>query len=343
MSKAVVMISGGLDSILAVMLLKKQGIDVVALNFDMGFGQRAHRKKVPSSKKHISGIDILRDKDIKVVTLDVAKDFFDKVVINPKYGYGKGANPCIDCKIYMQKRAWEYAQSVGADFIATGEVLAQRPMSQMYSRLMEIERAAGLTHQVVRPLCARLLPPSIPEQEGLVDRNGLYDFSGRSRTRQFELARKFNIDNYETPAGGCFLAEPAFSRRFFDLMEHTDTVNADFYEFQLLKVGVHFRFSDTVKLIKGRNYYENRLLVETFPLIEKEATGINGEEVPGPFAVLTGKGWENFLDIACRVVARYCDKKQGISLPVVDKDLKIIDTKIVDAIGTEEASKYRLN
>lgn len=340
--KAVVMVSGGLDSLLAVKTLEAQGIEVFAVNFDMGYSQGSHHKQVPPKKIKPNGIDIMREAGVHIVSVNVAKDFFHKVILNPKHGYGKAVNPCIDCKIYMQKKASEYAKSIGADFIATGEVVGQRPMSQMLQKMMVMEREGGLERQILRPLSAKLLPITIPEETGLVDREKLHGISGRGRYEQMRLAREYGIDKYETPAGGCFLAEKELAQRMFDLFDAGEKANPDFYEFQLLKTGSHFRLSPTVKLIRGRNRAENKYLADILQLLEKEAVGLDAEDIPGPFVVLIGEGWQDVLDIALGITARYADKHQDIEIKLRNKKLYTIGSNIATGLSDDEIKKYRI-
>jgi len=205
--KALALLSGGLDSSLAVEIISNLGIEVVAVNFVTPFclcdGKRGCRKKSVLISKRLNI-------DLKI--FNIAEDFLE-VLKKPRYGYGKNLNPCIDCRILMLRKAKEIMNELGASFIITGEVLGQRPMSQNRKAMEIIEKASGLEGLIVRPLCAKLLPASIPEREGWINRDDLLNITGRSRKKQFELVRKFNISDHACPAGGCLLTDPGFSLR----------------------------------------------------------------------------------------------------------------------------------
>ncbi|MGB6371043.1 MAG: tRNA 4-thiouridine(8) synthase ThiI, partial [Atribacterota bacterium] len=202
--KAVALFSGGLDSILAVKLIQEQGIEVRGVNFKTPFFVL---------DKTFAAIKNL---DINLEIIDITEELL-KILKKPKYGFGKNMNPCIDCHALMFKKAGEYMNKIGASFILSGEVLGERPMSQNRNSLSIIERESGFEGKILRPLSALLLMETIPEKGGLVDRNKLLDISGRSRKRQMKLADEMGIKDYPSPAGGCKLTEPAFSKRLRDL------------------------------------------------------------------------------------------------------------------------------
>ncbi|MCD6521811.1 tRNA 4-thiouridine(8) synthase ThiI [Candidatus Calescamantes bacterium] len=261
--KAVALVSGGLDSILAVYLVKLQGVEVIGVNFHTPFLTLKDMEKV----REFLGIPF------KEIFLG---EEMIEVIKNPCYGYGQGMNPCIDCRILMLKKAKEIMEEVGAEFVITGEVLGQRPMSQRREVFPLMEREAGLEKRVLRPLSAKLLPPTIPEEEGWIKREELLDIQGRGRKIQLALAEKIGLTNYSSPAGGCLLTDPIFSRRLKDLMEKNP--NFGLKEVELLKVGRHFRLPSGKKLIVGRNREENRKLLslagpEDYLLQEIEGKG----------------------------------------------------------------------
>jgi tRNA-uridine 2-sulfurtransferase len=249
--KALGLLSGGLDSTLAVKLILEQGIDVEAINFTTPFclcrkggcGASEAAKTFNIPLKHVNaGTDYLR------------------IVRNPRFGYGKNLNPCVDCRIFMLKKAKKYAKQIGAKFIFTGEVLGQRPMSQHKGALDLIEREAGLEGKILRPLSTKLLPETQAEAEGFVDKESLRDIRGRSRKRQIEMTKEFNITNYPCAAGGCLLTDREFAGKLRDLFEHKKRVTVK--EVNLLNVGRHFRFGEN-KIIVGRNEAENGVLLRT--------------------------------------------------------------------------------
>ncbi|MGD8375601.1 MAG: thiamine biosynthesis protein [Acidobacteriota bacterium] len=262
---AIGLISGGLDSTLAACVLREQGLNVIGLNFSTGFCKTDARRALnrpderPERLRH-EGLRAGADADIPIEVIDIAEEYL-KLVLNPKYGYGKVMNPCIDCRIFMLQRARAYMEEVGAHFVFTGEVLGQRPMSQHRRALRQIERDADLEGYLLRPLSARLLEPTVPEQRGWVDRDRLPRIVGRSRKIQMALARKYGIAEYPQPSGGCcFLTDRNFGRRFQDLLDHTGADGLETEDLVFLKVGRHIRLSPTVKAIVGRDEPENNFL-----------------------------------------------------------------------------------
>jgi tRNA U34 2-thiouridine synthase MnmA/TrmU len=294
--KALGLLSGGLDSTLAVKLVLERGIDVEAINFvtpfclcrkgGCGASEAAKAFKIPL-KMVSAGTDYLR------------------VVRNPKFGYGKNMNPCVDCRIFMLKKAKRYAREIGAKFIFTGEVLGQRPMSQHRGALALIEREAGLEGKILRPLSGKLLPKTEAEEEGYIDKAALRGISGRSRKRQIEMTKEFNIVNYPCPAGGCLLTDREFANRLRDLFEHKKRVTIK--EVNQLKVGRHFRFGEN-KIIVGRNEAENGVLLRT-----KQKTDFYLEvaNFGSPTSILQGPKTKRAIETAAGLTAFHSDKKFG--------------------------------
>jgi tRNA U34 2-thiouridine synthase MnmA/TrmU len=246
--KAVGLISGGLDSTVATQLMRDQGIEIQGLFFSMPWGccdkEEAFR--------------VARHFDIPMMVIKLNEDYLERVVKDPQYGYGTAMNPCVDCRIYMFRIAKQYMEQVGASFVYTGEVLGQRPMSQVKPRLQIIAEESGLVGRLLRPLSAKLLEPTLPEQEGVVDRGRLLDLCGRSRQAQMALADQYGITDYPQPAGGCLLTDQEFAKRVQDLLAHTE--HPTLTDMELLRIGRQFRLSPATKLIVGRNEQENEWL-----------------------------------------------------------------------------------
>ena len=288
MAKAIALLSGGLDSTLAAAIVKKQGVEVVGLTCPHPFADS--REGAASACRQIG---------IPLETDDLGGEFFS-LLDAPKHGFGRNLNPCIDCKIMMMRRAREKMAAWGASFLISGEVLGQRPKSQFRDALQTIERDAGVEGILVRPLSAKLLPPTIPEKEGVLRRDDLFDLSGRRRDRQIALARVFGIEEYEAPAGGCLLTEEKFCARLHDLIGRGVLTLDDVV---LLKIGRHFRLSPGFKLAVGRNEGENERLLR----IARPGDVIFSPEVrKGPDAVGRGRADEGLLLLAARIIARYC-------------------------------------
>lgn len=245
-NKGLILLSGGLDSMLACKLLQEQGISLEALHFSTPFTKDLYW---PQKASELLGLST------KFVKFEAE---YIEIIRNPEHGYGSNLNPCIDCRIMMLEYAKDYMNEIEASFIVTGEVVGERPMTQNRNTIRMIEKCAGLDGLIVRPLTAKLLPPSIPEQKGIVDRERLLGLNGRSRKPQLKLAKKYGLKDFPTPAGGCLLTDPSFSRRVRDLMEHKE-LNLD--NIKLLFYGRHFRLPSGAKVIVGRNQRENQELL----------------------------------------------------------------------------------
>ena len=292
--KALALLSGGLDSTLAVKLMLEQGVSVEAVNFVTPF--------CLCRKGGCGALEAAEAFNVPLKVFSVGADYL-RIVRNPKFGYGKNLNPCVDCRIFMLKKAKRYAREIGAKFIFTGEVLGQRPMSQHRQVLGVIEREAGLEGKIVRPLSAKLLPKTEAAQMGLIDSGKLGDIEGRSRKRQIEMAREFNIIKYPCPAGGCLLTEKEFAKRLRDLFGHKKRVSVRDVNF--LKVGRHFRLGKN-KIIVGRDEAENGVLQRTKQVNDYYF------EVPdsgSPITVLQGPKTKRAIQKAAFLTAFYSDKK----------------------------------
>lgn len=302
--KAVALLSGGLDSTLAVKLMLEQGIEVHALNFTSSFCTCNHGGKDGGGCRSESR-RVAEEFGIPLKVLVKGAEYI-AIVKNPRHGYGKGMNPCVDCRIFMFKLAKDYMKEIGASFIITGEVLGQRPMSQRRDAFRVIERESGLEGLILRPLSAKQLEPTIPEKEGLVDRERLLDVLGRSRRQQIDLAEELDINNYPCPSGGCLLTDKIFSKKVRDLLTNKDYVTKK--DLALLKAGRHFRYKGE-KIIVGRNDDDNRKLKS---MLQDGDTLVEPCAFPGPVAVLAGTDDEEVRDFAGQLIVKYAlEKTEG--------------------------------
>lgn len=338
---AIALFSGGLDSSLAVLLMLKQNIEVTALMFMNHFGCDLDDR---SSCGH-NPYPIAERFGFRVKLMHLGEKFLD-IVQHPRYGYGKNMNPCVDCRILMLREAKEFMEMAGADFIITGEVLSQRPKSQMRNSLNQVIKESGLGGYLLRPLSARLLAPTIPEKEGLVDREQLEKIAGRSRKRQMELAEEFGLEDYPSPAAGCLLTDRGYSIKLRDLLEHKEMVTFD--DLNLLRIGRHFRISPTLKVIVGRNEGDNAKLekyTSRFSVIDVVDHG-------SPLTLLQGVYNEETLKIAAALTARYSDAKYLDQVDVAIHDSGNGDGDsheqtapaqlTVKPLASEEIDKYRM-
>lgn len=251
--KALAFLSGGLDSTLAIKIMLSQGVEIVAVNFTSPFCNCTSQKNGCPSQ----AIKIARELGIPIKIIPKGRDYL-KIVENPAHGYGRAMNPCIDCRIYMFKKVKELMPLFQASFVITGEVLGQRPMSQHWAALKLIEKESGLAGLILRPLCAKNLPPSLPELAGVVDRDKLLSISGESRKAQISLAADLNIKDYPCPAGGCLLTDQVIAARLKDLFSFFPQYTMG--DLHLLRIGRHFRLHPQLKIILGRNEEENKRL-----------------------------------------------------------------------------------
>lgn len=299
--KALALLSGGLDSTLAVKVMLEQGIAVEALNFTSPFctctGKNAGCKS--------EAVRVAQEFDIPIKVMHKGVEYLE-VVRNPRHGYGKGMNPCIDCRIFLLRKAKEYMQESGADFVITGEVLGQRPMSQRRDTLRVIERESGLEGLLLRPLSAKHFPPTIPEQKGWVDRDKLLGIQGRSRKEQMQLAEELDVTNYPCPAGGCLLTEVSFVSKVRDVFQHADELNLR--DFRLLKAGRHFRIGPKSKVLIGRSEAENELLERAVQPGEAEIRWLEGGS---PLGVILGEVNEGITATAAKILLRYTKAEAG--------------------------------
>ncbi len=291
--RCLALLSGGLDSILAARVVMDLGVEVVGICFVTPFfGPESARRAA-------------RQLGIELIEHDLTDEFFE-MMVKPRYGFGGNMNPCIDCHGLMLRTAHGLLYKYSASFLATGEVLGERPLSQTRGGLNAVLKLAADRDLVLRPLSAKLLEPTRPEREGWVDRGRLFDFSGRGRKRQEELAKKYGIRDYPQPAGGCLLTDAKFSKRLKELLAHEGFVREDI---ELLKLGRHFRLGPKIKLTVGRNMEENQKLLES--ALASDAILRPRRPVKGPVGLLRGEISETAMDEAAGIVARYCDHDEG--------------------------------
>lgn len=297
--KAVALISGGLDSVLAARVIMEQDFEVTGLFCTSAFSKSYGGEE----RTHAAAVSKAIGIGLRVV--DMGQEYID-LIRNPRHGYGRNINPCIDCKIFMLKLAKQIMQEIGAPFVVTGEVLGQRPMSQRRDTFNIIERDAGLRGLILRPLSATLLAPTRAELEGVVNREHLLGISGRGRTIQLKLAERFGIAGYSTPAGGCLLTDKNFSDKLRDLFAEKKNVAPE--DIRLLLIGRHFRFDQGTKIILGRNSKENSTLLS---LAGRGYHLFMPHGFPGPVAALSGTPSAEIKQAIGRLIITYSKKAPG--------------------------------
>lgn len=308
--RAVSLISGGLDSMLATKAVLEQGIHVEGINFYTGFCVEGHthaiRKQHSDKPKRNNSLWVAEQLGIKLHIVDIVEEYKD-VVLNPKHGYGANMNPCLDCKIFMVKKAHEWIQQKGFDFIITGEVVGQRPMSQRAKTMPIIAAESGAEDLLLRPLSAHNLPPSKPEREGWVNREQLFGFSGRSRKPQMALAERWGIEEYAQPAGGCcFLTDAHYTDKLKDLWAHRPNRDYELDDIMLLKIGRHLRPRPHFKLIMSREEGETNFL-EGY---KNQFVWIKTASHSGPLTILDGDGiTDEDIELAAQISAKYSKGK----------------------------------
>ena len=290
--RAISLFSGGLDSMIAIKLIADQGINVTAVHIKTGFGGTKDITNILEQRANMAGADF------KVI--DVRQEYLQKILFDPKYGYGKNFNPCIDCHGYMFKVAKGVMSELDASFVVTGEVLGQRPMSQRSDALQQVSKLADDIEDklILRPLCAKLMNPTTPEIEGWVDREKLLDISGRSRERQLALVKEYGWEEYESPGGGCLLTEAHYSERIHEFITHD---NFELPDIELLKFGRHFRLPDGAKLVVGRNQEDNQGL----QAISSSKYQVVKLPIAGPFSLMDKKATTQDRALAVKLAITY--------------------------------------
>jgi tRNA-uridine 2-sulfurtransferase len=334
---AIGMFSGGLDSILATRIMALEGFDVIALHFYTGFTDTLDRelargfrgKWEPPPEVAASAADL----GVRFLPIDVSGQEYHNLITHPKHGYGSGANPCLDCRAWLLVKAGEVMESEGADFVFTGEVLGQRPMSQQRPHLRFMEKRSGLLGRLLRPLSALLLEPTVPEIEGTVDRGHLYDFHGRSRRPQQELAAKLGIERYPSSGGGCLLADPIFGLKFHELLAHCGGGAPSRIECESLKAGRHIRLPGGLKAVTGRTESENKWLEELFG---DEAWMFDARDHSGATVFIPGEPDEEDSRFAAAIAARYSKGKDLPEVTVVARRGPLVREYLVRPASPEE-------
>ena len=329
--KAVALISGGLDSMLAAKAVMEQGVHVEGINFFTGFCVEGHthaiRQKDKTKPKRNNSLWVAEQLGIKLHIVDIIEEYKD-VLINPKHGYGANMNPCLDCKIFMVYKAKQWIEENGFDFIITGEVMGQRPMSQRKDTMPVVAAESGADDRLLRPLCAKNLPPTLPEREGWVDREKLFDFSGRSRKPQMALAQQYGFADYAQPAGGCcFLTDEKYSQKLVDLWQARGEKDYTLDDVMLLKVGRHIRPKNNFKVIVAREDGEARFMQG----YKNDFVNMNCASHRGPLVLVDGTPTEEDLLLAGRITARYGQGREAefvdIAIREQGKEERLVQVK----------------
>ncbi|HIC97253.1 MAG TPA: hypothetical protein EYP11_02490 [Aquificaceae bacterium] len=325
--RAVALLSGGLDSSLAIRLVQKQGVEVKALHFYTGFCTVEHKRRLGTKTGPNPALRAAAQLGVPLEIIDISEEYYD-IVLNPKFGYGRNVNPCIDCRVFMLKKAKEIMEREGYHFVITGEVLWQRPMSQTPDRLKLIEREAGLEGYVLRPLSAKALSPTVPEIKGWVDREALMGIVGRSRKKQIALAKELGIEDYEQPAGGCcYLTDENYAYRFREAFAVEGKVTKE--DLILFAVGRHLRLTSGIKLIIARNEGEVNFL-KGFKDRYGYAYRKDGK---GTFALIKGEPPEEELQTIANIIARYSKRQEcNIYMKVGNKEFVLKGVPVEDEL-----------
>jgi tRNA-specific 2-thiouridylase len=290
--KAIALFSGGLDSTLAMKLIIDQGIEVLAVNISTGFGSTKDRKE------HMQSMCDQVGAELKII--DIQSEFLQDVLFDPKHGYGKNFNPCIDCHAKMFAVAKRIMEAEGASFLISGEVMGQRPMSQNKDALQTVLNESNCDGLLLRPMSAQRLAPTLAEEKGWVDREKLEGITGRSRDRQLALAKEIGLADFESPGGGCLLTDENFAKKMFDFIKYD---NFEVRDIPVMKFGRHFRLSDGAKLVIGRNQEENKHLQE---IQNDKYYHLKTVGVPGPHALLSKNATQEDKNLATKAVLCYC-------------------------------------
>lgn len=337
-TKALSLISGGLDSLLATKVILEQDIHVEGVNFFTGFTGDLP-DNIPSINKNsehkFSATNIAKTLDIKLHVVNVVEEF-KPILIKPKHGYGANLNPCLDCKIFMVNQALRLMHEWQFDFIITGEVLGQRNKSQRKATLPIV--AANAEERLLRPLCAKLLPETLPEREHLVNRDLLCNFCGRGRKPQIALAKKFGIKEFPQPAGGCALTDPNFAKRLHDLWRYRPTKNYSLDDINLLKIARHLRIAPNFKIIAGRDEADNKIL----EIYQENFISLQNQSTPGSLLLIDGIVNADEINFAARLAAYFSKSRTNIkddSIILIKHPKAAPQTLLVKPISSEDFNK----
>ncbi len=324
--KAIALFSGGLDSVLAIKLTIDQGIDVIACNINTGFGATRDRKE------HMQNMCDQVGAELKII--DIQHEYLQDVLFDPKHGYGKHFNPCIDCHAKMFAVAKRIMEGEGASFLISGEVLGQRPMSQNSDALKTVLNEANVDGLLLRPLSAKRLEPTIAETEGWVDREKLEGIQGRTRNRQMELVEEFGLSDYESPGGGCLLTDANFAIKINDYIKYDELFEVK--DIPVLKWGRHFRLSDGAKMVIGRNQEENEKLqeIENDKFVHIKTVGI-----PGPHVLLSANASDADKTFALRAILTYCKTTPNTEYTL---DIEGVEVNTKPLESRSEAAAYSI-
>ncbi len=320
--RALGLCSGGLDSILSALVLRRQGIHVEWITFETPFFSAANARRAAEQCS------------VPLHVEDITADYLIMLKAPPA-GYGKNMNPCMDCHAMMFSKAGEFMRGNGFHFLFSGEVLGQRPMSQNSNSLRYVAKRSGVDRFILRPLCAKRLAETEMERDGLVDRRQLLDFSGRSRKPQMALARQWGITDYPSPAGGCLLTDPGYSIRLKDLFEHTTDISVS--ALHLLKFGRHMRLNAETKIIVGRTKADNDQIIEHLDI--NTDTVIKTKGYPGPIVVLPGEGAKEMVFLAGAICAGY--SKAPLDSPVKIEVSRVGEAKTITVLPIEPKDAAR--
>jgi len=325
------LVSGGLDSLIACLIIKLQGIKVIGLNFKSPFCISENISKATSCD-----LTVFNEKlGIKANIISIEDDYLE-VIRKPEYGYGRNLNPCIDCRIYFLKKAKEFQEEIGADLIFTGEVLDQRPKSQHLKALKIVEKKSGLEGKLLRPLSALLLEPTIYEKQGLIDRSKLLAIKGRSRKIQLELAKKYNLLQEYYAGGGCLLTDNNFVNRMRDYLRFNELLKIE--DINILKYGRHFRYKQT-KIIVGRNESENKILLN---LKKPENLIMEAKDEVGPITIIQGPLDKEVINFAAMLTLRYSDYSSFVGEVIYGKSYNDLDCIITVKKAKENIIKMHI-